>query len=81
MLTFFKVGFLDDQENSALKEAIPWKEATQKILGTSGNSEEELTKAILSKATIKDEAQLKQILEGLRWIGIVGLSKNVRLLE
>lgn len=64
------MGFLDDQENSALKEAIPWKEATQKILGTSGNSEEELTKAILSKATIKDEAQLKQILEGLRWIGI-----------
>ena len=72
------MGFLSDEENSALKEAIPWKEATQKILGHSGNSKQELTQAILSKTSIKDETQQKQILEGLEWIGVVSSVANVR---
>lgn len=68
------MGFLSDDENSALNEAITWKEATQKILGASGNGEQDLIQAIASKATFKDDKQSEQLLAGLKWIGLVSHS-------
>lgn len=65
------VGFLSDEENSALKEAIPWNEATQKIIGASGNGEQDLISAVASKASFKDDQQREQLLAGLKWIGLV----------
>ncbi|PSS06958.1 hypothetical protein M430DRAFT_54252 [Amorphotheca resinae ATCC 22711] len=64
------MGFLSDEEQSCLKEPIPWKEATQKILGASSSSEKDLTWAISSKATFKDNEQKERLLAGLKWLGI-----------
>ena len=71
-LTLGLVGFLSDEENSALNEPISWKEATQKILGASGSNEQDLLAAINSKASFKDDSQKEQLLAGLKWIGLVG---------
>ncbi|RQM08672.1 hypothetical protein DH86_00000397 [Scytalidium sp. 3C] len=68
---------MDDEENSALKEAIPWKEATQKILGASNDSEQDLTWAISSKASFKDNEEKEQLLAGLKWIGIFSSEKII----
>jgi len=72
-----EMGFLSDAENSALKEPIPWKEATQKILGASGNNEKDLTWAISSKSNFKDNEQKEQLLAGLRWIGLFSSEKII----
>ncbi|KAF7551308.1 hypothetical protein G7Z17_g5097 [Cylindrodendrum hubeiense] len=64
------IGFLSDEEQSFLKEAIPWKEATQKILGAASSSEEDLLKAISSKATFKNDEEKARLISGLKWIGI-----------
>jgi len=74
------VGFLSDKENSALKEPIPWKEATQKILRASDDSEKDLTWAIASKASFKDNEQKEQLMSGLRWIGLVSSSEHLHTL-
>lgn len=71
------MGFLSDAENSALKEPIPWKEATQKILGASGNNEKDLTWAISSKSSFKDNEQKEQLLAGLKWIGLFSSEKII----
>ena len=80
LLILASVGFLSDAENSALKEPIPWKEATQKILGASGNNEKDLTWAISSKSSFKDNEQKEQLLAGLRWIGLVSSSAHLYIL-
>ncbi|KAI1132655.1 Apo Saccharopine reductase [Nemania abortiva] len=71
------LGFLSDDENSALKEPIPWNEATQKILGASGNSEQDLISAITTKASFKDSEQSERLLAGLQWIGLFSSEKIV----
>ncbi|KAI2642132.1 Apo Saccharopine reductase [Xylaria nigripes] len=71
------LGFLSDVENSALKEAIPWNEATQKIIGASGSSELDLISAIVSKSTVEDISQVEQLLAGLRWIGLLSSEKII----
>lgn len=80
LLIFVPVGFLSDEENSALNEPIPWKEATQTILGASGDSEKDLTWAIASKARFKDNEQKQQLMAGLRWIGLVSTSPHFGIL-
>ncbi|KAL3423908.1 saccharopine dehydrogenase [Phlyctema vagabunda] len=64
------IGFLSDEEQSSLKEPISWKEATQKVLGATSSSEKDLTWAISSKTSFKDNEQKEQILAGLKWVGI-----------
>lgn len=64
------INFLKDEEESYWKEAIPWKEATQKILGAKSTNEEDLVAAILSKASFADDEQKNHILSGLKWIGL-----------
>jgi saccharopine dehydrogenase (NADP+, L-glutamate forming) len=64
------MGFLSDEAQPFLKEAITWKEATQKILATSSSTEADLKSAIASKAYFKDSEEKERILAGLRWVGI-----------
>ncbi|KAM3085056.1 saccharopine dehydrogenase (NADP+, L-glutamate-forming), variant 2 [Clarireedia jacksonii] len=71
------MGFLSDEENSALTEPIPWKEATQKILGASNDSEKDLAWAISGKASFKDNEQKEQLMAGLKWIGVFSSEKIV----
>ena len=60
-------GFLSDKEQSFLKEPIAWKTATQKILGASSSSEEDLSWAISSKTTFKDNDEKYRLMAGLKW--------------
>jgi len=63
-------GFLSDDEQSFLKEPIPWKEATKKILGASSAGETDLLWAISSKTNFKDTDSKNQLVAGLKWLGI-----------
>ncbi|KAK5995591.1 Saccharopine reductase [Cladobotryum mycophilum] len=69
------IGFLNDEEQSFLKEPIPWKEATQKILGAASASEADLLKAITSKASVRDHDDKERLISGLKWLGVLSDSK------
>ncbi|GKT65692.1 saccharopine dehydrogenase [Colletotrichum tofieldiae] len=71
------IGFLKDEEQSYWKEPIAWKEATQKLLGTSSSEEADLISAVSAKATFKDNDQRDHILAGLRWVGIFSSEKII----
>ena len=71
------MGFLDDEAKGFLKEAIPWKEATQKILPATSSSEADLKWAITSKAKFKDTEEKERIMSGLRWVGIFSDEKII----
>jgi saccharopine dehydrogenase (NADP+, L-glutamate forming) len=64
------IGFLSTDEQDFFKQAIPWKDALQKFIGANSSSEEDLTKAVLSKTSFKDESVKNQVLAGLKWIGV-----------
>lgn len=64
------IGFLSDEERDFLKEPISWKEATQKILGATSGTEQDLQWAIASKATFKDTEEKQRLIAGLKWVGI-----------
>lgn len=61
------IGFLSDEEQSFLKEPIPWKEATQKILGAASASEADLLEVISSKASVKGRDDKERLISGLKW--------------
>ncbi|KAH6976240.1 saccharopine dehydrogenase [Ilyonectria sp. MPI-CAGE-AT-0026] len=69
------IGFLLVEEQDFLKEPIAWKEATQKILGASSSSEEDLLAAVSSKTTFKSDDEKTQLVSGLKWLGIFSDSK------
>lgn len=70
VMVLVKMGFLVEEEQDFWKTAIPWKEATQKLLGASGSDEKSLVEAIDAKASFKNAEERERILAGLRWIGI-----------
>jgi len=61
------IGFLDEKEQSFLKEPIPWKEATQKILGADSSNENDLLWSISSKTTFKNTEEKNRLVAGLKW--------------
>lgn len=61
------IGFLSDEERVFLRDPIPWKEATQKMLGAVSANEEDLLKAISLKASIMKSNDRKRLLSGLKW--------------
>jgi hypothetical protein len=61
------MGFLSDEEQSFLKEPIPWKEATQKMLGTASSDEADLLNAISSKPSVNGRADKERLISGLKW--------------
>ncbi len=66
---------MKDEEASCCKEAIPWKEATQKIISASSPSEEDIIEAIKAKTTFKDAEEEKRILFGMKWLGLFSSEK------
>lgn len=64
------LGFLKDEEQPYCKEAAPWNEVFQKILGAASSSEKDLVAAVDSKVTFKDAGERQRILAGLRWLGL-----------
>ncbi|UZP32608.1 hypothetical protein NXS19_000424 [Fusarium pseudograminearum] len=64
------IGFLSTDDQDFFKQSIPWKDALQKFIGANSSSEEDLTKAVLSKTSFKDESVKNQVLAGLKWIGV-----------
>ncbi|KYK56399.1 saccharopine dehydrogenase [Drechmeria coniospora] len=71
------MGFLKDEEQSFCKEAIPWKEATQKILAAPSSEEPALIAAISAKTTFRDDEQRGHVLAGLRWLGLFSSDKII----
>lgn len=69
------IGFLSDEERPSLKTAGPWNEATKEILGAKSSSVEDLTAAVLSKTTFKDEDVKSQVITGIKWLGIFSDAK------
>ncbi|WYZ39940.1 hypothetical protein EsH8_IV_000281 [Colletotrichum jinshuiense] len=70
------IGFLKDEEQSYCKEARPWKEVTQQIIGAPSSEEKDLIATVTSKASFKDDEQREHILAGLKWLGIFS-SENI----
>jgi saccharopine dehydrogenase (NADP+, L-glutamate forming) len=68
--TLVNMGFLSQETHDFLKQPIPWKEATQRILGTSSNEASDLESAISSKSQFQDTAEKERIIAGLRWLDI-----------
>ncbi|KAK9769043.1 putative Saccharopine dehydrogenase [Seiridium cardinale] len=75
--TLVDIGFLDDTERDILKQSVPWKEATQSVLGVSSTGQSDLEAALLSKASFTSAEEKQRILSGLRWIGIFSDEKIV----
>lgn len=71
------IGFLSDEEQSFCKEAIPWKEVTQKVISAPSSDEKDLVATIVAKATFKDEEEKTRILSGLRWLGLFSSEKII----
>ncbi|KAG6029589.1 Saccharopine dehydrogenase [NADP(+), L-glutamate-forming] [Claviceps citrina] len=65
-----QLGFLEETPIEALNSPIPWKEATQAVLGTASSDPKDLEAAILAKAEFDSPEEQARILSGLRWIGI-----------
>ncbi|KAF2755823.1 saccharopine dehydrogenase [Pseudovirgaria hyperparasitica] len=63
-------GFLSDEPRDFLNEAIPWKEATAKVLGSSSSSEEDLLWAVSSKTKFPNTEEKYRIISGMRWVGM-----------
>ncbi|KAJ8064305.1 hypothetical protein OCU04_006651 [Sclerotinia nivalis] len=70
------MGFLSD-EDKGFSEPISWKEATQKVLAASSNSEDDLKWAIASKAKFESTEEKERIMNGLSWVGIFSDEKII----
>jgi saccharopine dehydrogenase (NADP+, L-glutamate forming) len=74
--TLVEMGFLDETESATWSSPIAWKEATKTLLGASSSDEATLISAIESKASFKDAEQRRQVLAGIRWIGLLSDEKT-----
>lgn len=68
--TLVQIGFLTETPVDVLSKPTSWREATKAIVGAASSSEEDLKKAILSKATFNSPEEESRILSGLAWVGI-----------
>lgn len=68
--TLVQTGFLTETPSDVLSKPTTWREATKAIVGAASSSEEDLKKAILSKATFSSPEEESRILSGLAWVGI-----------
>jgi len=75
--TLVDIGFLDETESDTWTTPTSWREATKTLLGASASDDATLASAIDSKASFKDAEQRKQVLTGLRWIGVLSDEKTI----
>ena len=64
------IGFLSDEKQNFLEKGVAWNDVTQKIVGASSSSEEDLAQAITSKTTFRNTEQKNQLLADLKWLGL-----------
>jgi len=64
------IGFFEDAPLDILSRPVPWKEATQAVIGAPSSSAADLEATILAKATFESDEDKQRILSGLRWIGL-----------
>lgn len=69
------MGFLNDEAQDYLKEAIPWNEATQKIIGAASPSEADLLEVITSKPSVSGRDDKERLISGLKWLGVLSDKK------
>ena len=69
------IGFLSDKPAEFFNSPIPWKQATQQLLGVSSATENDLESAIAAKTAFTSSEERSRILAGLRWIGIFSDNK------
>jgi saccharopine dehydrogenase (NADP+, L-glutamate forming) len=60
------MGFLSDEPQKFLEEAIPWAEATSKILGSSSSKQSDLAWAVSSKTQFANTEEKYRILSGIQ---------------
>lgn len=68
--TLRDLGMLEEDQHDFLKSKSTWKDAFAKIVGSSSNSEQDLTWAVSSKAKFNNTEEKNRIVAGLRWIGL-----------
>ncbi|KAI6802283.1 Saccharopine dehydrogenase [Hortaea werneckii] len=72
--TLRDLGMLSEEEQDFLKptaQPVPsWKEAFAKIVGATGNSEQDLVWAVSSKTKFANNDEKDRIVAGLRWFGL-----------
>ena len=68
--TFRDLGMLSEEQHDFLKSKTTWKDAFAKIVGSSSNSENDLTWAVSSKAKFSNTEDKDRIIAGLRWVGL-----------
>ncbi|KAK3717257.1 saccharopine dehydrogenase (NADP+, L-glutamate-forming) [Vermiconidia calcicola] len=68
--TFRDLGLLSEDQHDFLKSKIAWKDAFAKIVGSSSNSEEDLSEAVNSKKKFNSTEGKERIIAGLRWVGL-----------
>ncbi|KAL7275565.1 saccharopine dehydrogenase (NADP+, L-glutamate-forming) [Rhizina undulata] len=79
--TLVEIGFLSDEPLeylSASAEPIAWKTVLAKVLGSSSEDEKDLTWAISSKTSFKDNEEKERIIAGFRWLGLFSDDKVIR---
>ncbi|KAK7190170.1 Saccharopine dehydrogenase [NADP(+), L-glutamate-forming] [Paraphaeosphaeria sporulosa] len=66
------IGFLVEDPKDFLKEGstLSWREATSKIVGAKGATEEDIVWAISSRTKFPSTEEKDRILNGLRWLGL-----------
>lgn len=64
------IGFLSEDKYDFLEKAMPWAEATAKIIGATSHSENDLLWAISSKTKFANNDEKDRIISGLKWIGM-----------
>ncbi|KAK3716825.1 saccharopine dehydrogenase (NADP+, L-glutamate-forming) [Vermiconidia calcicola] len=68
--TFRDLGLLSEDQHDFLKSKIAWKDAFAKIVGSSSNSEKDLTESVTSKKKFNSTEEKDRIIAGLRWVGL-----------
>jgi saccharopine dehydrogenase (NADP+, L-glutamate forming) len=71
------IGFLSEDKHDFLSKDITWAEATQKIIGASSKTENDLHWGISSKTKFNDTAEKNRILSGMKWLGLFSDDKII----
>jgi len=82
VLALVKMGFLDDGDDAKtwLKHdsGLSWPQVTAKLLGNEDAKDASaLTKAIEAKCSFANEDEKTQVLNGLRWLGLMDAKQKV----
>ncbi|MCJ1330164.1 hypothetical protein MMC10_006847, partial [Thelotrema lepadinum] len=70
MKTIVAMGFVGQEKRDFLEQHISWREATQKLIGASSSSREDIEHKISTLVQFGSEKEREQIMKGLHWVGV-----------